>query len=157
MTWQAGDIGASTGTAFVNRLIQTGQKLKGDPGYRWNHIFVVVSDQGDTIEARAKGVVSFNLAHHAGPLLNLGCPEGVDRQKVVEAAHGYLGTEYGYFDDFLLGLDCLTHLKLSWRGDTLICSELGNLCLRAGGWKTDLVPSLTMPADLVDALQPSAK
>lgn len=134
-------------------MIQVGQRIHGCPEWQWNHIFIVVSDKGDTIEARANGVVAYSLDKHHEKLLNLGCPPGVDRNKVVEAAHGYLGTEYGFFDDFLLGIDCLTRLKLSWRGDTLICSELGNLCLRAGGWHTSLVPSLTMPGDLVEEMQ----
>lgn len=149
--WRAGDIGATTGSAFVSRLIQTGQRLHGDPFYEWNHIFVVVDSDGGTVEALGRGVARSNVAGH-GETLNLGCPDGVDRAKVVEFAVSKLGTEYGYFDDVLLGVDCLTRARLCWRGDSLICSELGALALMAGGWRSPLPAALTMPADLVAAL-----
>ncbi len=152
--WLPGDIGATTGTAFLSRLIQFGQHLHGDAYWKWNHIFVVVGPNGETVEALGKGVVRSNVANH-GEQLNVGCPEGVDRTKVCEYALSRLGTEYGYFDDFLLGVDCLAHAHFAWRGDSLICSELGALSLVAGGWKgLRQPPERTMPGDLVYQMQP---
>lgn len=149
--WRAGDIGAASGTAFVSKLIQTGQRWHGDPDWRWNHIVVVVDDNGNTVEATGSGVTRGHVDRH-DLILNLGCPAGVDRAKVVGFAVAHLGVEYGYFDDVLLGVDCLTRARLCWRGDSLICSELGALALKAGGWVSSLPAALTMPADLVRSL-----
>lgn len=152
-TWLPGDIGATTGPAAVSRLIQMGQRLHGDRFYKWNHIFVVVDSTGGTVEALGHGVARSSLMDH-GQVLHLGCPAGVDRARVVEFALSKLGVEYGYLDDVLLGVDCLTRARLCWRGDSLICSELGALALEAGGWRSPLPAALTMPADLVAALSP---
>lgn len=149
--WRAGDIGAASGNAGVSRLIQTGQRLRGDQYWKWNHIFVVVGDAGQTLEATGNGVAKGHVLRH-DQTLNLGCPAGVDRAKVVEYAWSRYGVEYGYVDVVLLGFDCLTHARLRWRGDSLICSELGALALMAGGWASPLPAALTMPADLVAGL-----
>lgn len=149
MTWQAGDIGAADGTALVSRLIQFGQYIHGDPFWRWNHIFIVTDSLGNTIEATGRGVTRSNVSEHKNTV-NLGCP--ADRSKVVEFAESQVGIEYGYLNDVLLGMDCLLGWKWSWRGDSLICSELGALALEAGGWTSPIAPSLTMPADLVREL-----
>lgn len=145
--WLPGDIGAVSGSAFLSRTIQLGQRLHGDAYWRWNHIFVVVDSDGGTVEAAANGVVRSNVANH-GTTLNLGCPTGVDRAKVTEYAVSQLGVEYGYLDVALMGVDCLTHARLHWRGDSLICSELGALALAAGGWTLPEPAALVMPADL---------
>ena len=150
--WRAGDIGATRGSGFAARLIRFGQRLHGDRYYRWNHIFVVVDDQGGTVEAGGHGVERSNVSKHP-ETLNLGCPAGVDRARVAGLAVSKLGVEYGYLDVVLLGIDCLTGAELHLRrGDSLICSQLGALALIAGGWHSPLPPALTMPADLVAAL-----
>lgn len=151
VVWRAGDVGATTGKAFTSKLIQTGQRWHGDQFWKWNHIFVVVDDDGNTVEALGRGVARGHVSDH-GETLNLGCPAGVDRLKVCAFAVAHLRIEYGYTDVCLLGFDCLTHSRLCWRGDSLICSELGALALIAGGWKSPLAAALTMPADLVAGL-----
>lgn len=149
--WRAGDIGAASGKAVVSRLIQTGQRWRGDQYWKWNHIFVVVDKAGNTVEATGSGVARGHV-DRSDQTLNLGCPAGVDRFKVAAYAMAQLGIEYGYLDVALLGFDCLTHARLCWRGDSLICSELGALALKAGGWVCPLPAALTMPADLVAGL-----
>jgi hypothetical protein len=151
--WTPGDIGVTTGPDFVSRLIQFGQHIHGDAYWKWNHAFIVVDSQGGTIEAQGAGVVHSNVSTH-GEMLNLGCPDGVDRLKVVGYAVSRVKTKYSYPDVVLMGIDCLTHARLSWGGG-VICSQLAAECLMEGGWqglKQDAAD--TMPADLVDQMQP---
>lgn len=150
---QPGDIGVCHGTGIVDRVIEFGERLHGaGRDAKWSHAFVVVSAQGDTIEAQAFGVVRSTVASHGPDVRIFDCPAGVDRQKVVATANKMLGVEYGYWDDLLLGIDCLTHWTLHERGDSVICSELAAMCLVAGGWKSPLPPALTMPSDIAAAL-----
>jgi hypothetical protein len=146
---QAGDIGLCHGTGLLDRTIEFGEKLRGAGSYsQWSHAFVVVSNGGDTIEARSRGVVRSTVGSHGKALRIFDCPAGVDRDAVVAKAVESLGIEYGYLQDVLLGIDCLTHWKLHVRGDALFCSELAAICLQAGGWKCPMPPSLVMPSTL---------
>lgn len=149
--WQAGDIGAERNSSALARLIQVGQFVYGDRHWRWNHIFVVTDDNGGTVEALGAGVVRSTVGDRT--VINLGCPPGVDRLKVVEFAVSKVGTPYDFLDDVLLGFDCLPpHTELHTDGRRLICSELGCEALIAGGWESPRKPALTKPGDLIDAL-----
>lgn len=150
----AGDIGVSHSPGFIGHLIRTGERMTNSRQWaKWNHAFVVMDDRGNTIEAGGKGVVRNNVSSHPEHLI-LHHPAGVDRNKIVACAIKNLGVEYGYFDDVLLGFDCLTHLKLHQHGDSLICSELATICLIAGGWKSPKSASAMLPSDLAMALEP---
>lgn len=145
-----GTIGVSHSPGVLGRLIRTGEWLHGDGRHasRWNHAYVIVNENGDTIEAGSKGVVNNNVTEHPDRLI-IGSPPGVDRAKVVEYAYSHLGVEYGYGTDVLLGFDCITRLKLHLHTDSLICSQLAALCLEFGGWALPEEASLIMPSTLV--------
>lgn len=148
--WLPGDLGAAHGTAFTDRLIQTGQRIHGDAFWKWNHVFVVVDDSGGTIEAGGHGLAPGNVINHPSAL-RLPVPTGVCRNDVVKYAQAKLalGVKYGYVDVVLMGVDCLTHARLSW-GSNMICSQFGAECWIAGGfagWSLD--PADMMPADVV--------
>lgn len=150
MAWRAGDIGAASGIAFTDRLIQFGQLLRRDRFWQWNHIFIVVDDNGGTIEAGGNGVARGHVADHPTSL-NLGNP--VDRLLTIGFVTRKLGVPYGYLDVVLLGIDCLFGSRLHWRlGKAVICSELASQALIAAGWKSPQAPSLMKPADVVAAL-----
>lgn len=149
--WHPGDIGVERNGSFLARLIQTGQRVAGNIHWVWNHAFVVVDDQGNTIEAQGQGVVRGNVTGR--DVINLGRPAGVDRKKVVGFALSKLGTPYDFLDDVVLGVNCL--LGTHWRGaerDRLICSELAALALQAGGWTPPIPTWLIKPADLADEM-----
>lgn len=151
MTWAPGDIGAERNNSKLARLIQAGQLLWGDRNWHWNHIFVVTDSDGGTIEAAGRGVVRSNVGNR--DVIKLRFPDGVERSKVVAFATSKLGTPYDYWADVVLGIDCLFHTRL--RGESqrrLICSELGALALRAGGWTPPIPTWLIKPGDLVDEL-----
>lgn len=151
MTWRAGDIGAETNGSRLARLIQLGQRLRRSPSWRWNHIFVVVDDQGGTIEAQGSGVVRSSVGTRT--VINLGCPAGVDRLEVVAAARRELGVKYNYLGVILLGVDCVFGTNLHWHSQRVrFCSELAVTALKAGGWRSPRYASETKPADLVDEL-----
>ena len=152
VSWERGDIGAERNGSFLARLIQFGQLLYGDRNWRWNHIFVVTDSAGSTVEAVGKGVCRGTVAGR--DVVKLRFPEGVDREKVAAFAESKLGVKYDYWDDVLLGVDCLPP-KTQFHtadGDRLICSELGAEALAAGGWVSPKLPALTKPGDLVDEL-----
>ena len=149
--WRPGDIGVERNGSFLARLIQTGQRLNGDTHWVWNHAFVVVDDKGATIEAQAAGVVRGSVGTR--DVLNLGCPAGVDRLEVVSYAKSRLGTPYDFWDDVVLGVNCLFGTKFRGADNhRLICSELAALALRAGGWVPPMPTWLIKPADLADEL-----
>lgn len=148
--WRAGDIGAEHNGSLLAKLIQTGQRLSGDRQWQWNHIFVVATDQGGTIEADSRGVGRSNVGSRA--CVKLRFPDGVDRAKVVAAAEAAVGTKYNYVGVVLLGIDCLLGTKFHSHGSTLFCSELGARALKAGGWRCKWLASEIKPADLVDLL-----
>lgn len=149
--WQPGDIGVERNGSFLARLIQTGQRISGNNHWVWNHAFVVVGPNGATVEAAGKGVSYGNVSGR--DVLNLGCPAGVDRAKVVAFAISKLNTPYDFLDDVVLGVNCLlgTHLRGADR-DRLICSELAALALQAGGWVPPAPTWGIKPADLADML-----
>lgn len=151
---QPGDIGVTTGSTLTDRVIQLGQHLHGDgAASKWNHAFVIVDNDGGTIEAQAAGVVRSEVSRHPHHVL-FECPAGVNRAEVVKFAIQQLGTEYDWIDIVALGIDCLLHTKLHEHTDAWICSELAAAALIAGGWKPPLQPALTMPADLFSELIP---
>ncbi len=151
MDWRPGDLGAETNSSFVARLIQFGQVLHGNRHWHWNHIFVVTTAAGDTVEAMGRGVARGRVGDRK--VLNLGCPPGVDRQKVVAFAESKVGVLYNYLGVVLLGIDALFHTRFHTKArGPLFCSELGAEALAAGGWTSSKSAALEYPADLVDAL-----
>lgn len=157
MAYTPGDIGLCRGTGLLDRLIETGERLHGaGPDAVYSHAFIVATADGGTIEAQAHGVVRSTVASHGPAVTIFAPPPSVDRATVVAYATGELGVEYGYWDDVLLGLDCLLHTRLHERGDSLICSELAALALQAGGMALPIAAALMMPSDIAHLLGRSA-
>lgn len=156
-TWAPGDIAAETNTSKAARLIQFGQWLRSTKAqrksgnWRWNHIIVVTSAEGDTIEAQGAGVVQAKLAGR--DVVKLNVPADVDRAMVVRFAQLHLGLKYNWVGVILQGVDCLLGTKFHWASPhVLFCSELGCEALEVGGWRSPRLASETKPVDLVDEL-----
>lgn len=153
--WSPGDIGVTTGEGAISRLIQTGQRIHGDAFWKWNHAFIVVDWEGNTVEALGRGVVCSNVSEH-GKQMNIGCPPGVDRDKVIEFALSKIGDKYSYTGDVYMGIDCLLHTKFHTHSKhSEFCSELAAEALKAGGWQPPTIPALTRPSTLVAEAQGS--
>lgn len=146
-----GDILLVRSTGLIPRLIRLGEAMrrKGPWAY-WSHIAVIVSADGATIEAQAKGVVASHISAHPDcAVIDTGLSDP-DRAQAVTFAYSCHGDRYGYLTILSIVLDLLTPNVLSFRSPkTLICSELGARALEHGGWVSPLLDTSTvMPSDL---------
>ena len=148
---RAGDFLLVHSTGVFPWLIRVGERLhfKGK-GSQWSHAALIVSDDGKTIEAQARGVVASTVsAHSVCQVVDSGLSDA-GRQQVCRFAASCLGDEYGYLTLASIVLDLLTPSFLTFRRPkTLICSELVARSLEHGGWICpDLDTSQVMPSDL---------
>jgi len=106
-------------------------------GSVYSHCFIVVSEDGDIVEAEPFGARLANLSEYAGEHLlfsNTNLSQG-QRQKIVESARSYIGVPYNFLDIAYLGL-ALKGIKWSWmlseveEQKRMICSQLVAQC----GW-----------------------
>lgn len=173
MIYTPGTIGVCHSPGLLGKLIRTGEWLDPthhravwhqqhpdaahEPWY-WNHAFVVISSEGDTIEAGSQGIVRNNVTSHANQIIlkdpfNASATITIHHAQVIAYAVKHIGVPYSVLDDVCLGIDCLTGWK--WhdpRPGVFICSEFAAKCLEAGGWTSPREPVLMKPADLVWAL-----
>jgi len=146
-----GDVGLCRGTAILDRLIETGESIHGaGRGSRFSHAFVIVTPEGGTVEAQAKGVVRATVASHGPAVTILGAPAGLARPAVVDYAISRLGTAYNFLDDGLLGVDCLLGTTWHSHSKAVICSELAALAWQAGGWALPRPAAEIMPSTIYD-------
>lgn len=135
---------------------------------KFDHAFVVINAAGDIVEAEPEAARVGNIGAYAGlPILvNSGEPmTNAQRDAVIAAACGYIGTPYAFLDIIRLAL---ASLGIRWRWLTteadvenaMVCSTLVAAAgLKAGltGWLCEeAAPSLVRPADLArrDGMQP---
>ena len=140
-------------------LIGAGQRLRHSKQYSWpTHAALVVSRDGDLIEAKSKGVVKGHASEYQPLDYYLVQPEynqeggwgyarDVRRSDALFFANEMLGTKYGWFTDVSLGLSFLTGSKLLFeRSGTVICSGFVAAAVGTAQWRAD--PSHVCPADL---------
>ena len=146
-----GDILLVHSTGLIPRLIHLGELLhRRGPATHWTHVAVIVSADGDTVEAQSHGVVASHVsAHPDSQVVDVGLSD-VDRAQAVAFARSCLGDRYGYLTIASIVVDLLTPKALTFRSPrTLICSELGARALEHGGWVCpELDTSWVMPSDL---------
>jgi hypothetical protein len=130
---RAGDIVLVHGNTVYSKFISFGQSLhfKGPNHYKyWTHVAVVVSDEGDIVEAIwpcvAKTHISkYDKIDHAVVSISKWATED-DRQKVVEFALHCVGRHYNAAEIGSLGAYCISGTKFRFGIDNqLICSALG--------------------------------
>lgn len=164
--WQVGDIVLThNAESFVSKLIRFGQRLRyrgEDTKFAWyNHAAVVVSPDGDLIEALGHGIVKTHVTRYDKEFysyIDVGLNDS-ERTKVGQYAQRVsdLNSRYGYLQIIAIAISLLTgsHLQFSLRGQN-ICSGFAAESLRAGGYwferKGQIASSsFITPADLAHA------
>jgi hypothetical protein len=145
-----GDIGLTSISGDVGRLIRIAQWADGTGFSPYEHAFVVVDD-GKIVEAEPGGARIADLSEYqTRDLAWLSCPDEF-REGVVAAAMGFVGTPYNFIDyavialrHFHVPIPGLAHRARSTRA--MICSQLAVESARAGKWHL----CGDMPAGYVD-------
>jgi hypothetical protein len=97
---EPGDIGLTSITGPVGRLIKLGQWLNGDGFGPYQHVFVVLPD-GQLVEAMPGGADVARLSEYDDREVTYVSPEGLtdaQRTAICEAARKYQGIPYSFLD-----------------------------------------------------------
>ncbi|MDZ7267245.1 MAG: hypothetical protein ONB48_07930 [candidate division KSB1 bacterium] len=152
-----GDFILTQGTQWHNRVIRWGQSLRHRGRYRkyikWTHAALIVSRQGDLIEAVGSGVRRSHLREYKDVEYRIvhlgGIATDHDREKMLRFAEWCLGEEYGYATIASIGISLLMGGKFKFGFDgQAICSGLVARALERTGAIFDKDPSHILPADL---------
>nr|WP_104816969.1 hypothetical protein [Kitasatospora sp. MMS16-BH015] len=160
-----GDFAVVRMSGSAGRLIRVGQWLNGDGFSDFEHAFVYVGD-GELVEGEPGGASTGSLAGYEGrPMLWSTGRIPLDdeqREAVVAAARGYLGTPYSVMDYFALATHHL-HLPVSplFKGYVMsskhmICSQLVDQCYHDAGvqlFDDHRWPGYVTPGDLTRLLR----
>ncbi len=128
----------------------------------YNHVFLVVDDQGGIIEADPGGARRSNINAYGTDniLYSRDVLTPTQQTKLVTKAETLLGTQYGWLDIARLSLRSLG-IQWEWltraadNEKTLICSQLVALCGQAAGldWNCGReAPAAVTPADLANRI-----
>lgn len=123
------------------------------PYAHWSHAAVLVSADGEVVEAESTGVIRSSLSKYRDDeyhLVRLGDEiSRAGREKTVAYAKAQVGAAFGYLDLAGATLYLLTGIPLRWvRRHHEICSSLVVRALQHGGLLTGFDPAVTLPADL---------
>ena len=155
--FQPGDFILTHGSSFFSKLIRFGQGLRflgRNRGYaRWSHAALIVSEDGEIIEAIGAGVCKGNLREYIPVeyhLVRIGSRADYrDRVQMVRFAESCLGQEYGFTTCISIALSLLTGVKFRFGFDgQYICSGLVARALERTDEILPRSPSHTLPADL---------
>lgn len=159
-TYSPGDFILTHGSGVFSRLIRIGQRLRFRGANRqfawWSHAALIVSADGQLIEALGAGVQRSPLSKYAPKEYTLVClgdmASPADRGQVVAYAEWALNQEYGYLTILSIAISLLLGGKFTFGYDgQSICSGLIARALE----RTDAIfarsPSHIMPADLAKA------
>lgn len=155
--WVPGDFIVTHGDALVSKLIRFGQRLRihgDDVRFTWaNHAALVVSPDGDLIEALGRGVTRSPASKYWPRELHLirtGASEA-DRDEAVAFAEWCLANRqrYGWATIASIAVTLLVGGKLTFAVDgTEICSGLVARAQERTGVVFSRDPSHIMPAEL---------
>ena len=155
--YEPGDFILTHGNSWTSRLIRWGQRLRfwgADRKYAWwNHAAMIVSSDGDLIEALGAGVLATNISRYKRTqyhLVHLGAIAiPGDREQVVRFTKQCVGQKYGYLTIVSIALSLLTGGKFNFGFDgQFICSGLVARALERTSAIFNRSPSHIMPADL---------
>ena len=152
--FEAGDFILAKSRGLVAWLIRTGQLIRFRGKFaKWTHAALIVSKEGDLIEARGRGVVRSHLSQYKKNeyhLIRLGeMADENDRQKMVNFAEWCLRYEYGHLTILCISFCLITGSKFLFGMDNrIICSALVARALERTRLIFDKNPSFIMPADL---------
>ena len=144
-------------TDWLGGMIRDGALARGDGQPIWTHSALIVSADGDLVEALAQGVVRSPMRKYLGVptrVVSLGIPADDPRRAyAVRYALAACGEPYGVVDFISLGFSLLLRNRWSTHVDGHpICSELvaraTEACTEHGyPW----APERMMPSDLLRA------
>ena len=156
MDLQPGDVGLTRGSGFVDWAIRfaESQRYGGDsPEARWNHAFMIVSANGDLIEAQAQGMARGSMAEYpdAGghTILRPTYPAG-GADRAVKAMTDLLGEKYNYLEIVSLALAYMTQtrVRIGVKGEQ-ICSGAVSFACDQGGVPMGEDEEWNSPADVM--------
>ena len=140
---------------FPAKTIRFGQWLRyhGKRKFysRWNHAALIVSKDGDLIEARPTDVSRGHISEYTkDPVYVVSTNFNEQSQEqAIAAAESYLNDGYGWLTILSIMLELITGIKLQLSYNrSVICSGLVGMSLWAGGVIFDSNPLQLMPADL---------
>lgn len=149
-TWVPGDFLLTRSSGFVGAAIRFGERLRFPKTRAWtNHAVLIVSPEGDIVEALGHGVRVGHAEEYRGrqyvvvdSKLN-----SLERLDAVRFGLKMVGTSYGYLTIASIIVTLLTGAKLRFsRGRSVICSGLVAAALGLDEWRAD--PSHVMPVEL---------
>jgi uncharacterized protein YycO len=158
-----GDFILTHSNSFYGWLIRFGQRLRfrgEDRKYGWwNHAAVIVSTDGDLIEALNAGVrrtntTTYALTDYTLVHLQPSLADEHDRKQIVAFANWCLGQPYGWFTIASIAFSLITGGKFTFgfEGQS-ICSGLVARSLERTSAIFNRTPSHIMPADLAKYFQ----
>jgi hypothetical protein len=121
--------GRGGATTTLGKLIQAGERVRyGDSDFaRWTHSTLIVSEQGEIVEAIESGVTEDNIEKYRGSdymVVHVSALE-VQRELACGFARGHVGDEYGIFNFVGLVFQALFGWNVSLQIDgQYICSGL---------------------------------
>jgi len=158
--YDPGDFILTHSKCFVSRIIRWGQKLRFWGERRkytwWNHAALIVSKEGDLIEALGRGVVpnkisAYALVEYTVVRIHPELANVHDRDEVVAYGKWALGEKYGYLTIVSIALNLIVGGKFTFFIDgQTICSGLVARALERTKIIFDRSPSRIMPADLAE-------
>lgn len=156
--YEPGDFILTHGNGFFSRLIRFGQKIRFHGQNKkyawWNHTAIIVSKDGDLIEALNAGVIRTKISRYRETEYHLIHLEGSladwhDREQAVKFAEWSLNQRYGWIIIVSIALSLLTGGKFTFGFDgQSICSGLVARALERTNAIFNRTPSHIMPADL---------
>ena len=155
--FQPGDFILTHGDTFLSRFIRLGQSFafwgRSRKFIWWSHAALIVSMDGDLIEAAGGGVHRSHISSYAPTdfhivQLNTLATEQ-DRQQICRFAEWALGQEYGLLTNISIVISVLTGCRFTFGFDgQSTCSGLVARALERGSAIFDRSPSHILPADL---------
>ena len=155
--FRRGDFILTHGNTFFSKLIRFGQKISfwgANRIYtRWSHAALIVSEDGELIEAVGAGVKRSHINEYAPTeyhLVNLNSlAHDNDREQVCAFAETTIGQPYGILTCFSIAIGLLTGCRLTFGFDgQYVCSGLVARALERTSAIFDRSPSHILPADL---------
>lgn len=155
--FQPGDFILTHGNTFISRFIRLGQSLafwgRDRKFIWWSHAALIVSRDGDLIEACGSGVHRSHISEytptdfHVVQLNKLASEH--DRAQICRYAEWSLGQEYGFLTNISIIISVLTGSRFTFGFDgQSVCSGLVARALERGAAIFDRSPSHILPADL---------
>lgn len=156
-----GDVVLTHGTYWTSRLIRFGQRLRFHgsrrPFAHWNHVALVLDDQGNLGEALSDGVVRTNISNYEGTeyhVVRIQCSDE-DRTQIARFAAAVLDapsrTKYGWLTIVSLFFTLTVGSKFVFgKIGTAICSGFACEALVRTGAIFPRPPAYMMPADVAE-------